>query len=202
MRHSLQERTASRAAPSAADLEAARGRTVPDVLPAPGAKFDVLFCGINPGLYSAAAGCHFARPGNRFWTALHMSGFTSRRLAPHEQHLLPGLGLGITNLAARATAQAAELTCAELAEGAARLRGLVCRYRPRVLAVAGVTAYRVAFGRPRAQVGPQPQVLGTTRLWVLPNPSGLNAHWPPAAIAAEFSALRSAVSHDDFGGFS
>src|SRR5579875_3894767 len=103
------------------DLAAARHRTIPDVLPAEGEPFHVLFCGINPGLYSAATGWHFARPGNRFWPALHLSGFTPRRLAPCEQHLLPGYGLGITNLVARATAQAAELTGAELAEGAARL---------------------------------------------------------------------------------
>ena len=196
MRRSVPGSTAPRRPAGKLDLEAARGRTVPDVLPQPGAEFTVLFCGINPGLYSAATGHHFARPGNRFWPALHMSGFTTRRLAPEEQDLLPALGLGITNLVARATAQAAELTAAEITHGGARLRDLIAAYRPRVLAVAGVTAYRVAFGRPRARVGPQQQALGGTRLWVLPNPSGLNAHWPLAAITAEFSALRSVILGD------
>src|SRR5882724_11508461 len=108
-----------------ADLAAARERTIPDVLPPDGARFDALFCGINPGLYSAATGWHFARPGNRFWPALHLSGFTPRQLAPSEQHLLPGYGLGITNLVARATAQAAELAPAELHAGGERLRALI-----------------------------------------------------------------------------
>src|SRR6516165_9007843 len=137
------------------DLEAARDRTIPDVLPEPGAPFRVLFCGINPGLYSAATGWHFARPGNRFWPALHLSGFTPRRLAPREQDLLAGYGLGITNLVARATAQAAELSPAELRAGGERLAALIADRRPRVLAVAGVTAYRTAFARPHATIGPQ-----------------------------------------------
>ena len=132
--------------PSPADLEAARNRTIPDVLPTLGEPLHVLFCGINPSLYSAATGWHFARPGNRFWPALHLSGFTPRRLAPHEQHLLPGYGLGITNLVARATAQAAELDAAELRAGGERLLALVTEHRPRILAIAGVTAYRTAFG--------------------------------------------------------
>jgi double-stranded uracil-DNA glycosylase len=176
------------------DLEAARARTVPDILPAPGEPFGVLFCGINPGLYSAATGWHFARPGNRFWPALHRSGFTSRQLTPGEQDLLPGYGLGITNLVARATAQASELSRAELQAGGVRLAGLAGGYRPRVVAVAGVTAYRAAFGRPGAQVGPQPEKVGDARFWVLPNPSGLNAHWSLTAITGEFSSLRDAVS--------
>jgi TDG/mug DNA glycosylase family protein len=179
--------------PSPADLAAARNRTIPDVLPAPGADLRVLFCGINPSLYSAATGWHFARPGNRFWPALHLSGFTPRRLAAAEQHLLPGYGLGITNLVARATAQAAELDDAELLAGGERLTALVQRYRPRILAIAGVTAYRTAFGHPRAVTGPQPQPLGGQRVWVLPNPSGLNAHWTLDAIAAAFSAVRTAA---------
>src|SRR6516162_914392 len=134
--------------PGPADLEAARNRTVPDVLPPPGAPLRVLFCGINPSLYSAATGWHFARPGNRFWPALHLSGFTPRLLAPHEQNLLPGYGLGITNLVARATAQASELDAAELRAGRQRLAALVAERRPRILAIAGVTAYRTAFARP------------------------------------------------------
>ena len=176
--------------PSRADVAAAHGRTIPDVL-APGLR--VLFCGINPGLYSAATGWHFARPGNRFWPALHLSGFTPRRLAPAEQDLLAGYGLGITNLVARATAQAAELDPAELHAGGERLAALIADRRPRVLAVAGVTAYRTAFGRPRAAIGPQPGSLGSARLWILPNPSGLNAHWTLDAIADEFAALRAAA---------
>ncbi len=176
--------------PSPADLEAARNRTIPDVL---GADLRVLFCGINPSLYSAATGWHFARPGNRFWPALHLSGFTPRRLAPREQDLLPGYGLGITNLVARATAQASELADAELLAGAERLTALVRRYRPRILAIAGVSAYRTAFGHPRAVTGPQPQPPDGPRVWVLPNPSGLNAHWTLDAIAAAFSAVRAAA---------
>jgi TDG/mug DNA glycosylase family protein len=184
--------------PSPADLEAARNRTIPDVLPDPGKPLLVLFCGINPSLYSAATGWHFARPGNRFWPALHLSGFTPRQLAPAEQHLLPGYGLGITNLVARATAQAAELTPAELQAGGERLRALIAERRsrglgPRVLAVAGVTAYRIAFARPRAAIGPQAETLGAAQLWILPNPSGLNASWTLPRIAATFRELREAA---------
>ncbi len=179
--------------PSAADLQAARDRTIPDVLPGPGAGFKVLFCGINPSLYSAATGWHFARPGNRFWPALHLSGFTERRLAPSEQHLLPGYGLGITNLVARATAQAAELTEAELSAGGERLEKLVGERAPVIVAVAGVTAYRKAFGRPRASIGPQRETLAGAVLWVLPNPSGLNASWTTPRIAEAFGELRAAV---------
>lgn len=167
---------------------------MPDVLPVPGAQFNVLFCGINPSLYTAATGYHFARPGNRFWPALHLSGFTGRRLAPHEQCLLPGYGLGITNLVARASARAAELTADELRAGGAILLELVRRHRPRIVAVAGMTAYRTAFGRPGARIGPQEQTLGPAALWVLPNPSGLNAHWSLTAMAEEFRRLRSAVA--------
>jgi double-stranded uracil-DNA glycosylase len=183
----------TRSRPAPPDLEAARNRTIPDVLPEPGAPFDVLFCGINPGLYSAATGWHFARPGNRFWPALHLSGFTSRLLAPSEQDLLPGFGLGITNLVARATAQASELDAAELRAGREHLAALTHSHRPRVVAIAGVTAYRTAFGLPRAGTGPQPDRLGGARLWVLPNPSGLNAHFSLAAITAAFHELRQAV---------
>ncbi|MFL6052911.1 MAG: G/U mismatch-specific DNA glycosylase [Actinoallomurus sp.] len=173
--------------PTAADLEAARDRTIPDVVPPPGG---VLFCGINPGLYSAATGWHFARPGNRFWPALHRSGFTDRLLHPSEQHLLPSYGAGITNLAARATAQAAELTAEELREGGALLEKFVAEHRPRVVAVLGVTAFRTAFGRPKVRIGPQEERLAGAALWILPNPSGLNAHYTPAALAEEFRRLR------------
>jgi TDG/mug DNA glycosylase family protein len=176
-----------------AELEAARDRVLADVLPASGQPFRVLFCGINPGLYSAATGWHFARPGNRFWPALHVSGFTARQLAPAEQELLAGCGLGITNLAARATAQASELTAAELCEGGERLTALVRERGPAVVAVAGVTAYRHAFRRPKARIGPQTDTLAGARLWVVPNPSGLNAHWTLATIAAEFAELRASL---------
>ena len=179
--------------PGPAELAAARNRTIPDVLPPPGAPLRVLFCGINPSLYSAATGWHFARPGNRFWPALHLSGFTPRRLAPAEQVLLAGYGLGITNLVARATAQAAELDAAELRAGGERLAALIAARRPRVLAVAGVTAYRTAFARPRAIIGPQPESLGGARLWILPNPSGLNASWTMPRIAAAFRELRESL---------
>ncbi|WP_182880013.1 G/U mismatch-specific DNA glycosylase [Microbispora sp. H10949] len=174
-------------APTKADLEAARNATIEDVL---GPRLDVLFCGINPSLYSAATGHHFARPGNRFWPALHLSGLVPRRLAPSEQHLLPSYGLGITNIAPRATARADELDPEELRVGGERLARLVAEVRPRVLAIAGVSAYRVAFARPAARIGPQEETIGGTALWVLPNPSGLNAHWRLEAIAAEMARLR------------
>jgi TDG/mug DNA glycosylase family protein len=176
--------------PSPADLEAARNRTIPDVLPLPGEPLHVLFCGINPSLYSAATGWHFARPGNRFWPALYLSGFTPRRLAPREQHLLAGYALGITNLVARATAQASELDAAELRAGGERLLALVTERRPRILAIAGVTAYRTAFGHRHATIGPQPAPLGGSDVWVLPNPSGLNALWTTPKLVEAFRELR------------
>ena len=175
------------------DLEAARDRTIPDVLPPLGEPLRVLFVGINPGLYSAATGHHFARPGNRFWPALRLSGFTDRQLRPAEQAELARDGLGITNIAPRATAQAAELTDAELRDGGVRLRALAGTHRPRYVAILGVTAYRIAFATPRAAVGPQDDRLGPARLWILPNPSGLNAHWPLPAIAKAFAELRMAA---------
>ena len=177
--------------PSAADLAAARDRTIPDVA-RPGLR--VLFAGINPGLYSAATGYHFARPGNRFWPALHQSGFTPRQFAPAEQDQLLDLGLGITNVVARATARAGELDHAELVEGGRILAAKVDVLRPRWLAVVGVTAFRAAFGQRHAAVGAQPDSLGRTRVWVLPNPSGLNAHWSAAALADEFARLRAAAA--------
>ena len=173
--------------PTRAQLEAARTRVIDDVAQ-PGLR--VLFSGINPGLYSAWTGHHFARPGNRFWPALHRSGFTPRQLRPDEQDELPALGLGITNVVARASARADELTPAEMVAGGAVLRDKVLRLQPGWLAVLGVTAYRAAFAVPRAAVGPQEEAIGTTRVWVLPNPSGLNAHYTPDALAAEFARLR------------
>ncbi|GAA4868569.1 G/U mismatch-specific DNA glycosylase [Actinomycetospora straminea] len=180
--------------PSPAELEAARDKLLPDVLPGPDdPPLRVLFCGINPGLLSALTGHHFARPGNRFWPALHASGFTPRLFAPSEQGLLPSLGLGITNVAPRATARADELDDAELVAGGERLRGLVAEVRPAWLAVVGIGAYRVAFGDRRAAAGRQERTLGDTGLWVLPNPSGLNAHQTPATLAAAFRELRDAA---------
>lgn len=153
----------------------------------------MLFCGINPSLYSAAVGHHFARPGNRFWPALHRSGFTDRQLHPTEDGLLPGLGLGLTNMVARATARADELSTDELIAGARRLTELVEAQRPRWVAVVGVGAYRTGFGRARAAVGPQDDLLAGAGLWVLPNPSGLNAHYQIEDLATEFARLRHAV---------
>ena len=163
------------------------------MLPERGRPLRVLFCGINPGLVSAATGHHFARPGNRFWPALHRSGFTPRQLRPDEQWLLPPLGLGITNVASRPTARADQLNAAELVEGGRRLVELVGRAAPAWLAVVGVTAYRVAFAEPRAAIGRQDRTIGDTRVWVLPNPSGLNAHWATPKLIEAFSALRQAV---------
>jgi double-stranded uracil-DNA glycosylase len=154
----------------------------------------VLFAGINPSLYSAAAGYHFARPGNRFWPALHQSGFTARQLAPSDQHLLLADGLGITNVVARATARADELDAAELKAGGTELATLACELGVRWLAVLGVTAYRAAFAQPRAVVGPQDGLLGGARVWILPNPSGLNASWPTARLVMAFRELREAAT--------
>ena len=155
----------SRTRPTREELEAARDRLVPDVLDD---GLQVLFSGINPGLYSAATGHHFARPGNRFWPALHRSGFTPHQLRPEEEDELVGM----------------------------RLRKKVERHHPRWLAVLGVTAYRAAFGAPKAAVGPRPELLGGAGVWVLPNPSGLNAHWQPPELAAEFARLREASLAD------
>jgi TDG/mug DNA glycosylase family protein len=168
----------------------AAGRTVPDLI-RPGLR--VVFCGINPGLYSGATGHHFARPGNRFWRALHEAGFTARLVSPWEEHLLLDEGLGITNLVARATASAAELAPGELRAGRRRLERKVRRYSPQWVAVVGIGAYRTAFERPRACMGPQPESIAQSGLWVLPNPSGLNANHQPADLAAAFGALRRAV---------
>ncbi|MQA27898.1 MAG: G/U mismatch-specific DNA glycosylase [Micromonosporaceae bacterium] len=178
------------ARPTAEDLAAARDRAIPDVV-GPGLR--VLFCGINPGLWSGALGQHFARPGNRFWPALHRSGFTPRQLRPEEQQELLWYGLGATNLATRTTARADELTRDELTAGAERLAGLAECYRPRWVAVVGVTAYRTGFGRPTARVGRQDERLGDSGLWVLPNPSGLNAHYQLDGLAEEFGKLRAAA---------
>uniref|UniRef100_UPI003F686820 G/U mismatch-specific DNA glycosylase n=1 Tax=Streptomyces polyasparticus TaxID=2767826 RepID=UPI003F686820 len=154
----------------------------------------VLFCGINPGLLTAASGFHFARPGNRFWPVLHLSGFTPRLLQPSEQRELLSYGLGITNVVARATARADELTPEEYVEGGRILEAKVERLAPQWLAVVGVTAYRAAFGERTAKIGPQDRTIGGSRVWVLPNPSGLNAHWTAQTMAEEYARLREAAS--------
>ena len=163
------------------------GATLRDVI-APG--LDVLFCGINPGLYTAAVQQHFGRPGNRFWPTLHRAGFTPRLFSPAEQHELLKLGIGITNVVARATAAADELTREELIEGGKILTRKVKRYKPRYLAIVGVGAYRTAFDRPKARMGLQDETIGDTKIWVLPNPSGLNANYQAAALGEMFGALR------------
>ncbi|MFN2570033.1 MAG: G/U mismatch-specific DNA glycosylase [Gemmatimonadales bacterium] len=180
----------SPARPTRDEILAAAGRRVTDLI-APGLR--VLFCGINPGLYSGAVGHHFARPGNRFWPVLHAAGFTSRILGPWEEELLLDAGYGITNLVARATVSAAELQPAELVAGARRLARKAKRYHPRWIAVVGIGAYRTAFGQPRATFGPQSDRLGPARLWVLPNPSGLNANHQLPELTVAFRALRSAA---------
>ncbi|WP_299537272.1 G/U mismatch-specific DNA glycosylase [uncultured Streptomyces sp.] len=172
------------------ELQAARDHIVPDVV-AGGLR--VLFCGINPSLMTAATGHHFAHPGNRFWPVLHLSGFTPRRLLPSEQSELLTYGLGITNVVARATARADELSADEYRAGGALLAAKVDRLRPLWLAVVGVTAYRTAFDERKAVIGPQERAIGGARVWALPNPSGLNAHWTVETMAEEYTRLRSAV---------
>jgi double-stranded uracil-DNA glycosylase len=176
--------------PTRADLLAAKEKTLRDVI-APGLR--ILFCGINPGLYSGATGHHFARPGNRFWPTLYQAGFTPRLFHPSEQQELLSLGYGITNLVPRTTATADELTSDELPEGRKRLERKIKRYQPRVLAVLGIGAYRMAVQEPKAALGLQPKSLGDTRIWVLPNPSGLNAHYQLSGLVEQFQKLREAV---------
>ena len=176
--------------PTRMELLAAAGKRVPDVI---GEHLQVLFCGINPGLYSAATKHHFARPGNRFWPALHRSGFTKQLLRPDEEEQLLSLGFGITNLVARATAGADELTRAELVAGRRRLASKAKRYTPSIVAILGIGAYRAAFDRPDAILGLQPETLSGSRVWVLPNPSGLNAHYSLTDCVRLFKNLRREV---------
>jgi TDG/mug DNA glycosylase family protein len=177
--------------PTREQLAAAQDKTVADVI---AADLRVLFVGINPGLYSAAIGHHFGRPGNRFWPVLFASGFTPRQLSPFEESELLSLRLGITNIVARASARADELTADELRAGAAILAGKVRRYRPRVVAFLGVTAYRTALDRPRATLGRQSERIEEATAWVLPNPSGLNAHYRAEGLAQLFRELRQAAA--------
>lgn len=176
--------------PTAAQLEAAHNAVIPDVL-APNLK--VLFCGINPGLWSGAVGLHFARPGNRFWPALHASGFTPELLTAARQGELLDLGLGICNVVDRATARADELSTEELRKGGRILTAKAAEYRPGWIAVVGITAYRTAFERRDARIGRQPDRIAESDVWVLPNPSGLNAHWGAQALAEEFARFREAA---------
>lgn len=180
--------------PSKAEIQAAAGKSVPDVI-APGLK--VLFVGINPGLYTAAVGHHFARPGNRFWPTLHAAGFTPLLLSPFDERELLKYGYGITNIVNRATAGAAELSLEELVVGGKRLEETVRRFQPRLIAVLGIAAYRSAFNRPKATLGLQPERIGeATFIWVLPNPSGLNAHYQLEDFARLFRALYEAANND------
>ena len=158
-----------------------------------GPDLRVLFCGINPGTRSGELGLHFARPGNRFWKLLQTGGFTASVLSPTEQHTLPALGIGITNLVDRVTAAASALRAAELRDGAARLEAKTEILRPRCVAVLGLQAYRTAFGRPEATVGAQPEPLGPARLWLLPNPSGLQARYQLPEMTEMFRALCAAT---------
>ena len=176
--------------PTKDEVLAAAGKTLPDVI---GPDLRVLFVGINPGLYTAAIGHHFGRPGNRFWPVLHQSGFTPRQLSPFEERELLSLGLGITNFVARATASAAVLSPGELRAGAAELERKVGEFRPRFVALVGVQAYRVGFARPKAGVGLQPENLCRAGLWVLPNPSGLQAHYQLPELVRMFAELRQAA---------
>src|SRR5215216_4420361 len=176
--------------PTRADLLAAQDKTVRDVI-APGLR--VLFCGINPGLYSGATGHHFARPGNRFWPTLFQAGFTARLLHPNEERELLIFGYGITNLVPRATATADELSPDELVAGQRRLKSKVKRYQPEVVAVLGISAYRTAFAKKAVTLGLQSERLADATVWVLPNPSGLNAHYQLADLAEHFQTLRLSV---------
>ena len=178
--------------PTKEQLLAATGKTVRDVI-APDLR--VLFCGINPGLYTAAVGHHFARPGNRFWPALHAGGFTDRQLSPFDERELLRSGYGITNVVSRTTATADLLSKDEIVKGGRKLRLKVLRYRPRVLAILGVGAYRTAFSKPKATMGRQSEMIGATVVWVLPNTSGLNANYQAPDLARLFSELREAVEN-------
>jgi len=177
--------------PTRQQLIEAVGKTVPDVI-GPGLR--VLFCGINPGLYTAAVGHHFARPGNRFWPALYQSGFTDRLLSPFAERELLARQLGVTNVVPRATAAASELNKEDFIEGGRSLRAKVRRYRPRIVAVLGVGAYRQAFARPKATIGEQDERIADARVWVLPNPSGLNANYQLNDLVRLLKELRRATA--------
>jgi len=176
--------------PTKEQLQAAYNTTIKDVI-APG--LSVLFVGINPGLYSGATGNHFAKPGNRFWPTLYNAGFTARLLHPSEKEALLDVGLGVSNLVARTTARADELADDELREGAVRLKRKIVKYKPRYVAMLGLSTYRIAFGNKKASVGKQDIVIGNSHVWLLPNPSGLNAHYQLPDLARVFGELRDAA---------
>jgi len=180
--------------PTKAELLAAYGKSVRDII-AP--RLKVLFVGINPGLYSGAVGHHFARPGNRFWPALHKAGFTSHQLTPFEERDLLKRGYGITNIVDFSTAAADELDAQELAKGGKRLTAKLKRYHPRIVAILGLKAFRLAFGQPQAGFGLQEQRIGSSRIWILPNPSGLNASYQLPALARMFRKVRTAAEKDE-----
>lgn len=173
--------------PTKAQVLAAYNKTITDVA---AKNLLVLFVGINPGLYTAAIGHHFGRPGNRFWPALYTGGFTPRPFSPFEESLLLDLNIGITNVVERATARADELSNEELVAGGKRLEAKVKRWRPTVVAFVGLGPYRVVSGNKAAVVGLQESRFGGSYAWVLPNPSGLNAHYQPSALARLFGDLR------------
>jgi TDG/mug DNA glycosylase family protein len=173
--------------PTKEEVQAAYGKTVPDII-AP--NLDVLFCGINPSIYSAAVGHHFARPGNRFWKTLHSAGFTDRLLSPFEDKTLLQFGYGLTNIVDRATARADEVTPTEFLIGHQQLAAKIQHYQPQFLAVLGVSAYRTAFNNPKATMGQQKESLYQTKIWVLPNPSGLNAHYQLDGLKQVYAELR------------
>jgi len=179
--------------PSKAELQAAYNQIVPDII---GPHLKVLFCGINASIYSAAVGHHFARPGNRLWKTLHRAGFTERMLNPAEDQTLLDYSYGMTNIVARATARADELSAAELRQGQTELVAKITQYRPQWLAILGITAYRTAFAQRRASIGRQPMRIGDTQVWVLPNPSGLNAHYQLDDLAAVYGELHDAIAPD------
>jgi TDG/mug DNA glycosylase family protein len=179
------------ARPTRDELLAARGGTVPDLV---GPGLHILLCGINPSLASAAIGHHFGNPANRLWATLHQAGFTPRRLHPTESAELLTYGLGVTNLVPRATATAAELDHAELRAGPERVARLVATWSPAWVAFLGLSAYRVAYARPRATIGPQDERIGSARVWLLPNPSGLNAHYQLPDLVRAYAELRAAAS--------
>ncbi|MUL38404.1 G/U mismatch-specific DNA glycosylase [Gloeocapsopsis dulcis] len=176
--------------PTPEEIIAATGKTVPDII-APNLR--VLFCGINPSVYSAAVGHHFARPGNRFWRSLHAAGFTERLLSPFEDRDLLQFGYGLTNIVDRATARADQLESEELIQGQQQLIAKVQQYRPRCLAILGISAYRTAFNRPKAAIGKQDESLHDAIVWVLPNPSGLNAHYQLADLQRVYRELLVAI---------
>lgn len=176
--------------PTKQQLIDAAGKTLPDVI---ASNLRVLFCGINPGLYTAAVGHHFARPGNRFWPALFKSGFTDRLLSPFEERELLKSGLGLSNVVPHATATAAELAKDDFIAGGRILAAKVKKYQPQVVAILGVGAYRTAFANPKATIGEQSERIHAARVWVLPNPSGLNANYQLPELVRLFRNLREAV---------